>query len=60
MGRFDQRLVLIVCLDFQFLWMVFLAISKATSVGFAGFAESSSEDKSTIFANDGERGTLCR
>lgn len=47
-----------VCLVFQFVRMTFLAIARATSVGFVCFGGSSTDDKSPSMRNEGERGML--
>ena len=38
--------------------MTFLAIARATSVGFVYFGESSTDDKSPSMQNEGEGGML--
>lgn len=56
--KFNQWLMFIVCLVFQFLRITFLAIAMATSEGFVCFGGSSTKDKSPSIYIEGERGML--
>ncbi len=44
----------IVCLKFQFVGTVVLAVARATSVGFVCFGGSSTEDRSPIMRKERE------